>query len=186
MSEPIVYKTVTGIDPSLSGTGVVNLKKSITGFGGQFLWDYTTITSAPQEGVSGRLRRYSQMATGVLEMIDESKPELVLIEGYSFGSKGCAVTQLAEYGGILRLRLMGEGFKVVEVPPSSLKKFVTGQGNANKIKVVAALVKRYGVEFENDNEYDAYGLARMGAAMCGWVTPTKAEAEVLKKLGKES
>jgi crossover junction endodeoxyribonuclease RuvC len=78
---------------------------------------------------------------------------------------------IAEFGGLLRWRLTKLCSDVREVPPSTLKQFATGKGNANKTLMVASLTKRYGVEFSSDDEYDAYGLARLGACLLGWEKP---------------
>ena len=50
-------------------------------------------------------------------------------------------------------------FKVIA--PGTLKKFVTGKGNSKKDLMLLKTYKKWGVEFEDDNLCDAYGLARM-------------------------
>jgi Holliday junction resolvasome RuvABC endonuclease subunit len=55
----------------------------------------------------------------------------------------------------------------MDVPPSALKKFVTGKGNGDKTAVIAAIASRYHVEFKTNDEYDAFGLALMAAAYAG-------------------
>lgn len=62
--------------------------------------------------------------------------ELVAIEGYSFGSKGRAVVSIGELGGVVRLALAEAGVAFVDVPPSTLKKYATGKGNAGKDEVL--------------------------------------------------
>ena len=84
---------------------------------------------------------------------------LVAIEGYSFGSFS-GRERLGEWGGVLRLALYRAGFKYVEVPPTSLKKFVTGKGNAKKNTMLMAVYKKWGVECADDNQGDAYSLAQ--------------------------
>lgn len=171
---------IVGIDPSLTGTAVC--------FG-----QTPKVITSPPSGPAPALRvaRYRVLVSQVL--IAVPKESLVLIEGYSFGSKGGQAIDRAEYGGILRYHLCGEamGCTVLEIPPLTLKKWTTGAGKGSKTPVVAALVKRYGVMFETDDEYDAYALARLGEQYAGLVEPqNQAQREVIEKLkagpGKKS
>jgi len=87
----------------------------------------------------------------------------VAIEGYSHGSVG-RVFQLGEIGGITRVAAYKRGITFIEVPPTTLKKFATGKGNADKIQIAFAMNKGYGIDFsgytKSDNLFDAYALAR--------------------------
>ena len=58
--------------------------------------------------------------------------QTVHIEGYSYGSKGQAVFQIAENCGILKSYLLSKKLKYETVVPSIVKKFATDKGNANK------------------------------------------------------
>jgi hypothetical protein len=49
------------------------------------------------------------------------------------------------------------------VPPMTLKKFISGKGNAKKDEIMLQIYKRYGVEINENNAADAYGLARIAA-----------------------
>lgn len=89
--------------------------------------------------------------------------DVVVIEGYAFARPNQA-HQIGELGGVIRTALHEAGHRYIEVQPTALKKFATGKGGANKIGVAVAIAKRYGVQFKNDNEYDAYGLAQIGLA----------------------
>lgn len=57
--------------------------------------------------------------------------EKVILEDYSYGSTG-RVFHIAENVGILKLKLMENGFRYETVPPTVIKKFATGKGNSNK------------------------------------------------------
>jgi Holliday junction resolvasome RuvABC endonuclease subunit len=60
----------------------------------------------------------------------------------------------------------------------TLKKFVSGKGTAKKQEMMLQAYKRYGVEINDDNAVDAYGLARIAAE---YVTDS-IEKEVILKL----
>lgn len=84
--------------------------------------------------------------------------DVVVIEGYSFGSKGRAVFDIAELGGVIRYALHCRGATVVEVAPSQLKKLATGSGNAPKDAVLVEAVKRLGFQDSDHNMADALWL----------------------------
>lgn len=164
---------IVGIDPSLTGTAVC-----VAGF------DPVLFASSPiGSDAANRILRYCGLVHAVIAKVP--KLSTVFIEGYSFGSKGGQATDRAEYGGILRYHLCGVamGCEVIEVPPTSLKKWATGKGNGDKTPMIAAITKRYGVEFRTNDEYDAYALARLGEQYSGLVEPqNQAQREVIEKL----
>jgi Holliday junction resolvasome RuvABC endonuclease subunit len=89
----------------------------------------------------------------------------VTIEGYSFDSGTAWGTSLRELGGIIRYHLRKAGLTPLEVPPTQLKKFVTGDGHADKNIMIKECFKRWDVDFSDDNMADAFGLAKLGVAM---------------------
>jgi Holliday junction resolvasome RuvABC endonuclease subunit len=84
--------------------------------------------------------------------------DLVVIEGYSFGSQGRSVFDIAELGGCVRFLLHRLGMRYVDVPPATLKKFATGKGNAPKDAMIAEAIRRFGFPGSDNNEADAYLL----------------------------
>jgi crossover junction endodeoxyribonuclease RuvC len=104
---------------------------------------------------------------------------LVILEGYSFGSRGRATFSSGELGGIVRLLLFKNNIKTLIAPPTSLKKFITGKGNAPKSDMKMKTLAKYDIEFTDDNECDAFGLAMMGKAYLNG-TNIKYEQEALK------
>jgi crossover junction endodeoxyribonuclease RuvC len=87
--------------------------------------------------------------------------DLVVVEGYSFGSPGRAHAT-GELGGVVRLMMYENKVRYAEVPPATLKKFTTGKGNANKDEMIAAAIRKFGFQGSNNNEADAYMLRLMG------------------------
>lgn len=93
--------------------------------------------------------------------------DVVIIEGYSFGSpRGAAnrAHQLGELGGMIRLMLHDLGIPYVDVPPANLKQFACGKGNASKDDVFAAAIRRLGYPGSSKDEADALWLYAMAAA----------------------
>ena len=163
--------TYVGIDPSLTATGFVVLN------GDGELVEARTLTSS-KRGVE----RLLDLRQQVRSLVAHYKPDLVAVEGYSFGSKGRSVFSIAEWGGVLRVLLVDLGREFVDVAPAEVKKFAAGKGSVGKPQMAVAVYKRWGVEFEDDNQVDAYVLARMAWAMRVEAQLTKPQQEALRKL----
>jgi crossover junction endodeoxyribonuclease RuvC len=169
---------VIGIDPSLSGfavavadgSGVASVEEWRSNPEGKCVW--------------ARSNRYHRLVAGVTSLVSGIQTGRVLVEGYSMGSRGAAVTGMIELGWTLRWELLRlHGITVLEIAPATLKKWASGKGNASKSAVVSALTRRYGREFDSDNEADAFALAEMGRQLEGLAEPqTKAQREALQKV----
>jgi len=161
---------VIGIDPSLSATGVIVLDDAAT------LIAHKVVTSKPSGPLVGaRMERIQAMCRTIKEMVEEYRPDVICLEGYSLGTNMPGVSSRVEFGGLLRYVLWSGGWRLVEVAPTTLKKFVTGKGawkGGGKTPMIVALTSRYGVQFGTDDEYDAYGLARMALQVAGHETAT--------------
>ena len=119
----------------------------------------------------------------VSETIDKYQPGLICLEGYSFGSRGRAVFQTGELGGLVRVLLHKTGIKWIEIPPSQVKKFATGMGNCGKDIVLQQVYKRWGMEFKTSDEADAFILAKIGTILLGHKEKLiKAQEEVIDAL----
>ena len=57
--------------------------------------------------------------------------------------------------------------RVIEIPPSTRAKFITGKGNASKDTVLVAAIKRLPIDVANNNEADAAVLAAIGHDLLG-------------------
>ena len=116
-------------------------------------------TLAPPKGRDRGMERLAWIRDRVLELA--AGAGAVVLEGYSFGSKGRALFSLAELGGVVRLALHEAALPVVEVAPSALKKYATGRGNAGKEEVLAVAIRRLGYAGHDNNEADALWLRAM-------------------------
>jgi len=110
------------------------------------------------------LRRAVTISDVIVAVIREYKPDVIAIEGYGYGNAHTLAT-LVEVGTIIRLCLQVEADGYYEVPPTSLKKYVTGKGNCKKDLMLLEIYKRFGCETTNDNEADAIGLAYLALSM---------------------
>lgn len=96
-----------------------------------------------------------RLADYVEEWITLSSASTVAYEGAAFSKNTFASRQLAGYRGIIRMTAAKHGCQVVEVNPSTLKKWATNNGNAKKPQMVRALKTMYGIKVLDDNEADA-------------------------------
>ena len=88
-------------------------------------------------------QRYSSISDWALEVC--SGVDEVALEGYAMGAKG-RVFNIAENTGILKWRLWQATTPIEVIPPSVIKKFATGKGNANKEKMHEAFMEETGVD----------------------------------------
>lgn len=75
------------------------------------------------------MQRYEQMASWAIEKIPTGSK--IAMEGYSFSSSGL-VFNISEATAILKYKLYKLGYDVHIIPPTVVKKFFTGKGNASK------------------------------------------------------
>ncbi len=145
---------ILGLDPSLTSFGVAKVKLM-----SELLW-------AGSHGVwKTSLRGAARLDWFYDRMIQELSleiPALVVIEGYAY-ARGNQQAAMGELGGVVRLALHKWGGDWIVVPPSSLKKFVTGKGNAPKDRVMMDAYKRFEIDVPTTDECEALCLALMGA-----------------------
>lgn len=139
---------VAGLDPSLRSTGVVLL-----GEHGSLL---ARAIVPPSRGPA----RFSYIRDELFELLERHSVRRLAIEGHAFGSRDAHVLERAELGGVLRLSMWERGIAYVEVPPKTLKKYASGNGNADKDEVKRAVTDRWGFTDPCDDVVDAYVLAR--------------------------
>jgi Holliday junction resolvasome RuvABC endonuclease subunit len=116
-------------------------------------------------------QRYAAITKWVLELLKEG--DVICIEGYSMASTG-RVFNIAENAGLLKHYLWKHKFKFSVVPPTVIKKFATGKGNANKEKLQESFIEETGVNIKqilnmtekqwnpSSDIIDAYYLCKYG------------------------
>ena len=169
---------VIGIDASLTGTAACRIDSDSQGD-----HEMKVFRSPPASSLRGRIERYHKLVEEVERWTWQAgETAVVFIEGYSFASPQFA-HQLGEYGGLLRAGLLKLVAEVIEVPPSSLKKFITGSGNAKKEQVIAHICRRWKHIFDTNDEADAFGLVQFGLRYLGLAEcDSNAQREVIEKL----
>jgi crossover junction endodeoxyribonuclease RuvC len=99
------------------------------------------------------------------------RPTVAVVEDYALGGKPgtfgiLSKIRLGEIGGIVRTDLFELDVPIALVRPSTLKRFATGNGNADKPAMVAR-AHELGGSPRNDDEADAFHARRMGICAYG-------------------
>jgi crossover junction endodeoxyribonuclease RuvC len=140
---------IVGLDLSLTSTGVAVL---LTNRGEES----TRVIKSKKFGPE----RLAQIRN---EIITEIIPcDFVVIENYSFGSRGRSIFSTGELGGVIRVLLWENKISYLEVAPSQVKKYCAGSGKAEKDQMIHHVYKRWGKECATSDEADAYTLAMIG------------------------
>lgn len=146
---------IIGIDPSLTATAMVCLTANLPGQ--QAATDVMVIRS--------KLRgcaRLSEIQEAVVTFVDSVGPELVLIEGFAYNSKGRSVFEMGGLGWLLRWTFVKMEQNFLVVPPAILKVWATGKGNSAKEVMLREVFRKWQYEALDNNDADAYALAQLG------------------------
>lgn len=172
---------IWGIDPSLTATAIVGIK--VTQLEGEapdppVVVVKQTLRCKQLRGVDrlvGLRRDLQQLIAQQYET-----PSIVVIEGYAFGAK-MNREALGEWGGVLRLTLREADYPMLICPPTTLKAFTTGKGNAPKDIMVREVYRRWAYAADDHDDADAFALAMFGIAAAA-SSKTKAFEALARKI----
>jgi crossover junction endodeoxyribonuclease RuvC len=141
-----------GIDPSLTGTGIVVIDQS------GCIMKQELISTCKDEPVEARMLQIQDKIKFIRNIV---RLKMVYIEGPSYASRGNVALQLGAIHFLIRIFLYRFSIKFKIIAPKSLKLFHTGRGDAKKKEIVELVNQKFGTNFTDHNLADAYGLARM-------------------------
>lgn len=156
---------VIGLDLSLTATGFALIEDDIV--------TVRTITSKPRgDSLADRQARLHNLVADLLcNHLPTGPIDLVVIEQPAFSRTTGHHHDRSGYWWMVVDALWGwseSPLPVAEVSPTTLKKYLTGRGNAGKDEVLLAVARRYpDVAIRDNNMSDALGLAAMGARHLG-------------------
>jgi hypothetical protein len=156
-----------GIDQSYLGFAITFMNKD-----GNY---HTAVAKASGTGVE---RLYNLQKFLDENLVADYNYSDFVMEGYAFGSQ--MANMLGELGGMVKLHIFDTfGIRALLVPPTNLKKYVTGKGTGvQKNQMLLHIYKKWNVEFTDDNAADSYALARIAAKL----GDTQYEKDTLEKL----
>jgi len=183
-----LYKIIA-IDPSTSKTGyctaIIDNDTETKRIQDAVDVDYGVIST--HKFVEGTFYKIIRIITAVSELLDDDRIEgsnrVMFIEGYSYGSfgKSSSVSDLVELSGAMKYMAFTQDVDFFAIPPTTIKKFLCGSGNAKKEDMKLNAYKKYGIEFKTSDEADAYALADLAiSAIFGRHNPTKKEQETIE------
>lgn len=160
-----------GLDPSLTGFGVA----AVGGI------EETWLLKPKKRGVD-RLLEISYILADTFTELQDKGDRIVDVAIEDTVLASYSASALGELAGVVKMTchtvLTGQAKYPLKVPPSTLKKYATGRGNAKKVEVMLATYKKWGKEFRDDNEADAYVLARIASGYA----QTTYEKDVISQL----
>jgi len=178
---------VYGLDLSLTSTGVACVLDPVHDDAGPPRVWAETIKPRHRgherlDELAGRIHTFIATARPGEPGIDMTRPvpsyTFVVVEGPIYrvpkvkmgdGTRETSLRGYHERAGLwwmITHRLWRLGIPVAVAPPSSIKLFATGKGNAAKDRVFASVVRKF-PDVESNDEADALACAAMGAAHLG-------------------
>ena len=150
---------VLGIDPGLADTGLGIVR-------GQGLkvhgYSYGAISTSKKEQTA---RRLEQIYTKVCRVLDEEKPDLLVLEDvFSLEKYPQSGIVLGKVCGVLLLASIQSNIPLTEVPVRQAKQILTGNGKASKEQLERAVRGTLGLTtpIRPFHASDALGLALIG------------------------
>lgn len=175
-----------GADYTLGANLYIGIDQSYSGFAITVLAEDGTFKTTVARFETRGPERLSEIQEHIKDVLHDATGKGIVkdvaMEGYAFGSQ--MANMLGELGGVVKLTLyktknINDGRHPMIVPPTSLKKYVTGKGQGvAKSQILLNVYKKWGIEFTDDNAADSYGLAHIvsGKAKLSY------EKEVYEKL----
>lgn len=178
-------KTVMGIDPSITGSGVCVVRgKEVLAMcvivpkkhknSPDFITEYTyehvpnCDGDATQTEVA-KTENIRRITSIIGDLMHAYRPDVVAIESVAMHGPG-RIDLLSGLNYAIRIKAieyMGTSQTIVPLPPTVVKKFATKKGNADKILMVDAFLQNVGISI--DTKYhnlpdvaDAYWIAHAG------------------------
>ena len=142
------------------------------------------IKTSSKEKKENRLKKIRDEVFSLLE----SKPDVVVMEDYSYGASNTKFTFTAgEVGGTIKLVVRDVEIPMIIVTPTLLKKFISGKGVSKKEQMLMYCLKKYDREFTNNNLCDAFCLNQFIKEYYQWklndrLNFTNTELDCFKKL----
>jgi hypothetical protein len=175
----MVKKSAKVFGPGLTAKATrvaIGIDQSYSGFGVTFMdMDSAAYVTHVFKGEGVGVDRLVDISIKLGELIEanvpyEAKEVVVAMEGYAFGSQ--MANMAGELGATVKLLLRDllykhHGAYPYIIPPTVLKKYVTGKGTGiQKNQILLHVFKKWNVEFNDDNAADSYALAHMAAGKC--------------------
>ncbi|MBP5513140.1 crossover junction endodeoxyribonuclease RuvC [Candidatus Saccharibacteria bacterium] len=156
---------ILGIDPGLGRCGFGLIETSSRS--GASALDFGVVTTTVDMDLPNRLL---ELYDSILEVFEETKPEVVAIEKLFFAKNITTGIAVAEARGIVLLVAAKKGLPVYEYTPNEIKKSLTGYGAATKTQISEMVRVHLGLEKKPKPDDAADALA--AAITCSFLYMT--------------
>lgn len=157
-----------GLDLSLTGTGIVVIDRA-----GAVI--FKKVLKNKLKG----MERLKFIRNEIADVYKKHEIQFTCVEGYSMGSHAGRAFDIGELGGVIKLALWSKGIPYHLVPPTQVKRYVTGKGNCQKNMIIMAVYKEWGHEAKDDNEADSLALSHIARAIKLTVPLRKHQSEII-------
>ena len=156
---------ILGIDPGIGicGFGLIDSKPGIK----TRALDFGAVTTKVDAPMPARLL---ELYDSLLEVFDETKPEVVAVEKLFFSKNITTGIAVAEARGVVLLVAEQKGIPVYEYTPNEIKKTLTGYGSASKAQMQEMVKMELALEVKPKPDDAADALA--AAITCGFLYQT--------------
>jgi crossover junction endodeoxyribonuclease RuvC len=146
-------KLFVGLDPSINATGILIINQDSN------IIEQKLFSCKVEDGaIEDYLIKYENEISFIPNI---AGLQMVYLEGPAYHAAGRSILQMGAIHFISRLIFYKKNIPYKVISPGALKKFVTGKGNSKKDLMLLKTYKKWGIEFEDDNLCDAYGLSKM-------------------------
>jgi crossover junction endodeoxyribonuclease RuvC len=121
---------VLGVDPGTRSVGIGVVDR----IGNRLVPVHWSVV-APGRMKGDLPARLKAIHAGIREAISAHEPDVVAMEEAFFGKSVSSALRIGEGRGVALLAAAMEGREVAQYPPATIKKAVTGNGNAGKAQV---------------------------------------------------
>lgn len=168
MSRPL---RVVALDLSLAATGIAVTHDQV----GEPRLACRTITPRAR-GNRRTMIDHARMSEtiGAIQAAMNCRPDVTVIEEpLLIAGKGDTSVRLGELHGAIKHWIWARGYPYVDVHPSHVKQFATGNGGADKEKVRAAIIASYGQLLHVHTYDEADAVSMLAMARCAYGQPLR-------------
>jgi crossover junction endodeoxyribonuclease RuvC len=144
---------ILGIDPAnITGWAIID--------GDEITCGTWRLVVSSEEHPGDRLSRFVEQLRTIY---CQTGFEIISIEDSGFSSNNKTTVTMHEHLiGMATWFASQKSIRVIKCNISSVKKFISGKGNAEKYEVIAAVNRHYGLRISDNNEADAIAIAKYG------------------------
>jgi len=169
---------------------ILAIDQSLVSSGYVIIEDDKIINKGTYKPKTKGVERLIDIRNKVIDLIDYCDVNFIVMEDYSYGSRGRATFSLGELGGVLKTEIKDTNYYPYTVPIGLWKKYITGAGNTKKDMILMKVYKKYGHEFKDNNICDAFCIGKFFFDYMDWSLRekdtwyNKHETECFKKYNK--